>query len=263
MKKSYFLLIILFLPLFLFDFNSLETKAANIFYAKIENDTVYMYSSPNDNFENKLFVLPKTYFVKLINEANENYYYCSYKDLKGYVKKTDVVAMNGTPAHPYLEGLFRTFSFDGLGIYSVPQLNNEKHLATIPYLTDNLIYYGFMTGQELVPDKSDQWIYCKYNSSSEICGYVYSVFCDKVPKEVANNERFEVISNPFSNSSKPKKLSNVGMGFIIAGVAIPCIIVLFLLVKPTLIKEKLNTAKPKLRAKRNRDYFEFDDSDLN
>ena len=263
MKKMLLLFLILFLPIFLFDFNPPKTKAENVIFAKIQTENSYMYSSPNDEDKNKLFILPITYFVKLFNEANENFYYCAYKDINGYVKKSNVTAMNGTPAHPYLEGLFRTFSLEGLGIYSLPQHNEDKRQATIPYLTDDLIYYGLMTGQELVPDKSDQWIYCKYNSNSEIYGYVYSVFCDKVPREVENLERFDILSNPFGKTTRPKQLSSVAMGFIIAGVAIPCIIVLYLLVKPTLSKEKLNTIKPKFRAKRNHDYFEFDDSDLN
>lgn len=168
-----------------------------------------------------------------------------------------------TPVHPYVEGLFRTFSLEGQQLYSSPYLNTQKCLATIPYLTDNLVYYGTLLGQEVIPDKGKEWIYCKYTQEEAICGYVYSVFCDKVPKITTNNENFEIITSPFSNTQKPQKLSSVAIGFIIAGVAIPCLVVLFLLIQPTLNKEKLNTLKPKLRAKRNRDYFEFDDSDLN
>lgn len=263
MKKLSLIIILLFIPLLLFNFKPEVSNSEEVLYAKVENEDVFMFSSPNDSETNKLFVIPKSYFVKLINHANEKFYYCCYKDIKGYVKKNEVIAMAGTPSQPYVEGLFRTFSLEGLGIYSVPQLNEEKHLATIPYLTDDLIFYGFITGQELVPDKSDQWIYCKYNLDNSICGYIYSVFCDKVPKVVENTERFEVVVNPFETISKPSSLSPVAMGFIIVGVALPCIIVLFLLVKPTFLKDKLNTSKSNLRAKRHHDYFEFDDSDLN
>ena len=262
MKNLLSMFLIVFSSLLPIHFNSLISKADSPIYAKVEMDNIFLYSSPNDNNENKLFILPKTYFVKLLNEANNNFYHCSYKDIKGYVKKSQVVAMAGTPAHPFVEGLFRTFSLEGLGIYSSPEFKKENCLTTIPYLTDNLIYYGRIIGQE-IPDKSSEWIYCKYKLDNEICGYVYSVFCDKLPTVSVNTENFEIIANPFSKNEKPKELSPVSMGFIIAGVAIPCLIVLFLLVKPTLNKEKLNTIKPQLRAKRNRDFFEFDDSDLN
>ena len=263
MKKIPILIFFLFLSVFFFNTTPQQTHAENVVYAKIQSESCFMLSSPSTSSTNKLFLLPQSYFVKLINEANDEYFYCSYKDINGYVKKSEVVAMNGTPVQPYVEGLFRTFSLEGLGLYSAPQLSESSLLATIPYLTDNLIYYGTMTGQELVPDKSDQWIYCKYNEESSICGYVYSVFCDKIPIITENTESFEVVENPFIKTVAPKELSSVAMGFIILGVALPCLIVLFLLVKPTFIKEKLNTAKPKLRAKRNHDYFEFDDSDLN
>ena len=258
MKKILFILI-LFLPLVCLQ-NFSIASADEVYYAKINSESAFLYSSPNE--ENSLFLLPKTYFVKLINEANKDYYFCSYKDIKGYVKKNDVLAMNGLPSQPYLDGLFRTFSLDGLGLYSSPSYSQENLLATIPYLTDNLVFYGEIQGQELVPEKGKKWIYCKY-SDQNIFGYVYSVFCDKLPSFTQNYETFETIENPFEKTSIAKELSPVAMGFIIAGVTIPCVIVLFLLIKPTLNKEKLNNLKPKFKAKRNRDYFEFDDSDLN
>lgn len=236
--------------------------ADNAIYAKIENDDVFMFSAPQNNEKNKLFCLPSSYFVKLIDEADENFYYCYYKDQKGYVKKSDVSPMKGIPSKPYLEGLFRTFSLEGLGLYSSPHVEQNNLLATIPYLTDDLIFYGSLLGQEVIPDKTKEWYYCKYNSANGICGYVYSVFCDKVPSFVENTERFEKIEQPFSQNKSPKPLSSVAMGFIIIGVSIPCLVVIFLLLKPTLLKEKLNI-KPKLKARRKRDYFEFDDSDLN
>jgi len=263
MKKIILLNLLLFLSIFLFDFYPHKAYAEKVVYAKIQSENCFMFSSLNNSDKSKLFTLPKSYFVKLINDANEDYYYCSYKDIEGFVKKSEVVAMKGTPAKPYIEGRFRTFSLEGLGLYSSPQLLEDNLLTNIPYLTDDLIYYGTMTGQEVIPEKSDKWIYCKYNAERGICGYVYSVFCDKVPIYTENTEQFDVIESPFSQNTTPKELSPVAMGFIIVGVAIPCLIVLFLLVKPTIMKEKLNTEKPKLRAKRNRDYFEFDDSDLN
>ena len=260
MKKIFMLFFAIFLSIMSFNFNQQTSFAEIVYYAKIQSENVFMYSSPNEN--SKLFLLPETYFVKLINEGDENFYYCNYKDIKGYVKKSQVIVMNGTPSHPYAEGMFRIFSLEGLGIYSSPKMTDENFLTTIPYLTDDLIYYGSINGQEVIPNKSNQWVYCKYNDATGISGYVYSVFCD-LPKITANDETFEVITNPFNPIRKPKEMSAVSMGFIIVGVSFPCLIVLFLLIKPTILKDKLNTAKPKLRAKRNRDYFEFDDSDLN
>lgn len=262
MKKFLFILVFLIPFLQISSFSKLS-NAEQVYYAKVDYEEIFLYSSPSDLDTNKLFILPKSYFVKLLNEANDDFYYCNYKDVKGYVKKSEVLPMAGTPAQPFVEGRFRTFSLTGLGIYSSPVLNSADCITTIPYLTDDLVYYGTITGQELVPDKSDQWIYCKYNEGNGVCGYVYSVFCDKTPIIVENTERFEIVENPFLKTILPKELSPVSMTFIILGVALPCLIVLFLLIKPTLLKDKLNTSKPKMRAKRRHgDYFEFDDSDL-
>ena len=257
----------LFILCIVFAFSTLSSNQMSfseyMLYAKIEKENVFMYKHPENNEKNKLFSLPSTYFVKLINEANDDFYYCYYKDLKGYVQKSDVCPMLGIPSKPYLEGLFRTFSLDGLGLYSSPYIQEKNLLSTIPYLTDDLIFYGSINGQEIIPDKTNEWYYCKYNFGEGICGYVYSVFCDKLPIETQNLETFDVITQPFYNSSSVKELSKTAMVFIVLGVAIPCLIVLFLLIKPTLIKESLNTTKSKLKTKRKRDYFEFDDSDLN
>lgn len=260
MKKLSILFILLFLPCCVY-FHQIKSNADEIIFAKIENNESFLYSSPTDQDKFKLFILPQSYFVKLINQANDDFYYCSYKDIKGYVRKNQVTAMKGTPAQPYVEGLFRVFSLEGTGLYALPTLSATK-LSTIPYLTDNLVYYGVIKGQA-IPEKTDEWIYCRYSYDQNLYGYVYSVFCDKTPIYTQNTERFEVVDKPFEKEVSPNELSSTAMGFIIAGVALPCLIVIILLIKPALLKEKLTRQKPRLRARRNRDYFEFDDSDLN
>lgn len=262
MKKLFILFFAFLLP-FISMPASYVTKANHEIFAKVEKENVYFYSSPVEDSEKRMFILPQSYFIKLLDEAGKSFYFCSYKDLKGYVKKNEVIPMNGTPVQPYVQGMIRVFSFEGLGMYSTPFLKSDKCLTKIPYLTDDLIFYGSILGEEVIPDKSKEWIYCKYNAQYGICGYVYAVFCDK-PQIFENSERYPTIENPFKEKTiSPKQLSPVAMGFIIMGVALPCIIVLFLLIKPTFLKEKLNTARPKLKVKRHKDFFEFDDSDLN
>ncbi len=230
-------------------------------YAKVENNDVFLYSNPKNNNESKLFELPNSYFVRLIENAGDDFYYCVYKDVYGYVKKSEVTAMKGTPVNPFVESSFRVYAPEGLGLYSVPQLSEQFKKVTIPYLTDTLTYYGKIIGQEAIPEKSSMWIYCKYNYETNAYGYVYSVFCDKLPTITTNTERFEVIEVPFKDESKgAKELTSVAMGFIIVGVSLPCLVVLFLLVKPSM--QKTDGVKSKLRGRKNKDYFEFDENDL-
>ena len=239
------------------------TYADNIFYAKIKSDNVYFYSNPIKSEENELFLLPNTYFVMLINNENDNFYYAKYKDLYGYVLKQDVNVMDGIPTQPYANASFRVFSPDGLGLYTTPNINDSYEIIEIPYLAENLTYYGSVTGQQAIPEKSTTWYYCNFNDENDYFGYVYSVFCDKLTTIQDNNESFNIISNPvFVTTSKSSQLSQSSMIFIIIGVSIPCLIVIYLLVKPTLLRDKSLNPTIKVRKKHHGDYYEFDDSDL-
>lgn len=265
MKKFYILLmfIIFSIPFLNLGNSFLSSYANSNIYAKVEDSGIFLYSSPIDSQQNKLFEIPQSYFVRLIEKTNDMFYYCAYKDVYGYAKISEVVAMNGQPNSPFFEGYFRVFALEGQGLYSSPQIIEEDKVTHIPSLTDNLIFYGYINGQEAVPDTSDKWIYCKYSDSKNNYGYTYSVFCDKIPKITENTERFEILSEPFSKDIESGELSTVAMTFIIIGVSLPCLVVIYLLIKPTLLKGEIEMPKRKLKAKRHHDYFEFDDSDLN
>lgn len=231
-------------------------------YAKVVYENVFMFSLPDEKEENKLFEIPFSYFVLLHSSENEKFFYAQYGDIFGYVQKNAVSAMKGTPSTPFATSSFRVFSMEGQGLYKTPSMNGEK-LVQIPYLSETLIFYGDISGDQVIPDKSNVWYFAKHTESGNF-GYVYSVFCDKVSKIQENKETFETISTPlFSKDTSSDQLSPVAMSFIIIGVSLPCLIVLYLLVKPTMVNQKLIKTKEKLKGTRSRDYFEFDESDLN
>lgn len=270
MKKLFLFALILILSLTSFSLSSVTAKisiASNqSYYAKVQQEGVYFYSLPYDESENRLFEIPATYFVLLTANANDYFFSATYQDLEGYVKKNEVVAMEGTPIKPFPNSYFRVYATDGLGIYLYPNSINEYKIDTIPYLTENITYYGQIQGEEFVPDKSNIWYYCKYNGEKSIYGYVSSVFCDQLlPKIETNYESFPIITTPsFSNKNSPNGgLSKVAMTFIIIGVSLPCLVVFYLLIKPSWMKDKVLNEKPKLKRKRHGDYFEFDENDLN
>ncbi len=251
--------------LIFFNFSIYITNAEKYYYAKIQKDNVYFYSSPIDNNEYMLFEIPNSYFVKLLDKEDSLFYYAQYNDQFGYVKIDDVVAMNGTPQSPYFISSICVYNFEGLGLYSSPYQIEENKLVIVPHLSSTITYYGKIYGQEAIPNESDIWYYCKYTSNSEIYGYVYSEFCYNFEQPSINNEYFTVIGNPnFNGSNDIDGLSTVAMTFIIIGVSIPCLIVIYLLVKPSLLKEKVFNNHPKIdKKKRHGDYYEFDESDLN
>lgn len=252
MKKI--LLIFIFLSIFSSqNYHFSFAESSPVYYAKVEHEG-YFYSSANEN--TALFQLPTSYFVLLTGEENSSFFKASYKGLDGFVKKSEVTPMSGTPSSPYPNANFRVFAKEGLGLYSAPS-SSSSLVSTIPYLYKELEFYGFMTGEIDIPQKSNQWYYCKYISSY---GYLYSVFCDNLPTIEKNTESFDIISPTF-NQSSVATLSKSSLVWIIVGVGLPSLVVLFLLLKPSLIKERILNGKAKPR--RRKDYFEFDDSSLN
>ena len=259
MKKIFFLFIFFTLFLSNIDFYS----NANItYFAKIESENIYLFSSPSGESENQLFILPKTYFVELLDDENDDFFKAKFKDEIGYVKKSQVSVMSGIPSHPYPNQSFRVFSLDGLSIYSSPAITSSTKIATIPYLENDIIYYGEIIGEQAIPDKSRTWYYCSYQSDENYFGYVYSVFCDKLTQIGENNESFEIVENPtFAVQTPETDLEQTTMIFIIIAVSLPCLVVLYLLIKPSLMKSRIIDNRPQ-KKKRHGDYFEFDENDL-
>ena len=263
MKKNIIFFIVL---AFFLNFYNIQISSANqksTFYAKVENDNIYFYSEPIDDQTSKLFILPKSYFVLLTDNANETFYYAQYKDLYGYVKKNEVVPMNGIPQTPYASANFTIMDLDGLAMYATPKFTNNNALTNIEYQTIISTYYGQMYGEN-IPDLNEPWYYCKYNKDgTDLYGYVYSTFCYKESSIQTNNESFEIITSPIFETSieSDTPLSEVAMAFIVIGVSLPCLLIIYLLIKPSLQKNGI-TPKKKIK-KRHGDYFEFDENDLN
>lgn len=233
------------------------------YFAKVEQSGIFMFSSPSDN--SQIFEIPTSYFVKLTGSANEEFYAASYQDVNGYIKKEEVSPMQGQPASPYAEASLRVFSLEGLGLYKTPSLQPSDLIINVPYLTSDITYYGKLEGNA-VPNKSNTWYYCKYTSATGTeSGYLYSVFCDELTQIPVNNEYLPLITTPLfqpKSDAKAKGLSDVAKTFIILGVSLPCALIIYLLIKPTLSSNHAASKAPKRKRRRRGDYFEFDENDL-
>ena len=238
--------------------NNCYANKEDIFYwAKITSDDSFFYAT--DSEISPLFILPKSYFVKLTDES-ENLYKAQYNGIEGYLKKDCVTPMDGTPVQPYFTETFRAFLPSGTDLFAMTSSNNSYKIATIPYLFDGLVYYGSIEGEEAIPEKGNLWHYCKFGDDY---GYVYSIFCDKLSSPPINNEIFPVLEVVnFNPPTAVSALSPVAMSFIIIGVSLPCLIVLYLLVKPSMMKNHTPKSTKAYKSKKRRDYFEFDPSDL-
>ncbi|MBO5394595.1 MAG: hypothetical protein J6A28_01650 [Clostridia bacterium] len=257
MKKLVISLSLIIFCLAILPTSAQYSYAEKIYWAKVEQNGTYFYALADET--SQLFILPESYFVKLTGEK-DNFFSAQYRDIQGYVKKDEVSPMDGTPSNPYYIESFRAFLPAGTGLYAISQMMDEYKIIDIPYLYENLTYYGSIAGQTAIPEKSNIWHYCKYG---EDYGYVYSIFCDKLESPPLNHESFSKIDSVSFEEPPIKALSQTAMAFIIIGVSLPCLIVLYLLIRPNMMKVSLPKEKSKYKAAKRRDYFEFDQSDLN
>ena len=250
--------------------------ASNTYFAQIIEENCYLYSSSSSETTTEIFKLPKTYFVELIS-SDESFYYVKYYDVYGYVKKTSVKPIIGTPITPHLSQItFRVFVPSGANLRSTPEnLGANNLLYSIPFLETNLEYYGEVEGEEAISKKGTTWYYCKYYVNNlSYTGYIYAPLCDCLSPIPDSTEVFEFYEgeldfggNDVETSTQPlSEFSPTLQTIIIVAVSLPCLLFIYLLFKPTKIAETAResksskSSKPKKisRLKRS-DYYELDD----
>lgn len=258
--------------------NSKVVFASRTFYAQIPKDTqVYLYSSSVKSKEFQLFIIPPTYFVELIKNADD-FFYARYNDIYGYVLKNEVKPVNNVPTSPFLTNInFRVFVPSGANLRSTPYNNGTVNLIySIPFLDSNLLYYGVSLGEEAISKKGNVWYYCKYFAGNlTYTGYVYAPLCDYLSPIIENTETVEYIDNvTFDDDAMStqgqvfKGLSQTTTTIIIIAISLPCLLFIYLLFKPTRIAEETTSSdtknrkkyqKKKIKRLKNSDYFELDD----
>lgn len=220
---------------------SLNVYAGNntTYYAKILFEQVYFYRTPTEDnsTENIYFELPKTYFVELLSSHN-NFYEARYLNIKGYVKKDSVQAVDGTPINPFLNNIsFRVYAELSQHLRTSPNINQSNLITTIPNLTRNITYIGTINGETLIEGRTNVWYFCKYTADKDYYGYVYSDFCDELSPIIENSEEVKFISNPTFETPQPPQLtipttSNT-VGIVVAILSVPAIIFILLLMRGT------------------------------
>lgn len=248
--------------------------AQNTVFARIEKTGVFLYNSPVDDIAYKVFEIPKSYFVELLGKAEDAdnlFYSARYLDVCGYVKKSDVVPVQGTPITPFADNIsFRVFALAGLDLKSTPSGDSPfNRIVNVPYLSTNLVYYGTCPGQQLIPEKSNLWFYCKYiNGNNTYFGFLYSEFCDKLSPIPTNTEILpvfvgELFAPPKTEQTSQHTAPNISTElkiFVIIAISLPCIFIVYLLFKPTKLAES-NQAKPRKKISRIKrsEFYELDD----
>ncbi len=108
-------------------------------YACILSDNTYFYSSADER--RGLFLLPKTYYVRLL-EYNPDYCKIEYqkdngeiKRLVGYVKTEELTFVEYTPLRPYLSYVFDV-------TYTIGEGETETISSFLDEITVTCVYYG-------------------------------------------------------------------------------------------------------------------------
>lgn len=214
-------------------------------YARVVTSNVYLYKTTNPISSNIYFEIPNTYFVLLIADFNDLFYKAQYRDVVGYVLKTDVVPVAETPENPYLEDYsVYVFSSDGLNIMSTP--NESAYLVTTTSLYTPLSFYGEKSGFEKTQGRGDTWYFIKVNDTF---GYVYAGLCEDSNERTLNLEITTPIENPFldNDNSYLYNLVNLTPGLtilLVILVSIPSLILLFLMFRPILPEKYLKSKRP-------------------
>ena len=260
------------------------TFADNVYYGRALASGIYLYSTPEITSDktNRIFEIPATYFVLLLGDENDLFYRAQYNDIYGFVLKSEVSCIQGTPVNPYVtNATFRVFTPSGANLRSSPYetLGTTNLITSIPFLETNLMYYGTCEGEEAISYKGNIWYYCKYVSQNqEMYGYIYSPLCDLLTNIVQNTEEFEYVTPDFSTTTGEQtsgenylSISNPWQIIIIVLVCLPCIFIIYFLFKPTSIatqnvvksSKKKNKRKKKISKLKHSDYYELDSDYFN
>lgn len=228
------------------------------YYAKITNNA-YFYKEANDT--TPLFQVPNSYFVLLTGDAGEDFYSAKYGNCLGFVKKTEVTPMDGTPEKPYATIFnFRVTSMSGLALMSEATFESEE-LITVDFLEDDLFFYGNLQGQEFFSNSTDIWHYCSYTKNNKnYYGYLFSYYCDFETSITDNKEYFDEITGTLVFTVSPEinsGMSDTVKALIVLGIAITLLIICYFFIAPS--KNKNRTKIPR----RKRDYYELSENDLN
>lgn len=226
------------------------------YFARVMYDDVYLYKTPVDitTYDNVMFILPRTYFVELTEDANTDFFKANYLNFTGYVKKDQVQTIEGRPQNPYLTDMnFRVFNDLSRDLRSEPTTINgsSTQIAYIPLLCRDLTFYGIIYGETKVEGRTNVWYYCKYTADQEYYGYVYSDYCDEFDYADIPENTEDVTYIPYPEFGKVEENTEVSLPtesktttLVIAILCVPALIFVFMILKNSkLMSEKKGSQK--------------------
>ena len=234
MKK--FTIIIFFIAIFCANikFKPTIASAENYEYFRVLNDGVYIYQ---DSFcTQKIFEVPKTYYVKIENLTQEfarvsyGYENNGYPVIIGYMKLSEITSSKITPTNP--------FNLIKVSTNLSDVLFNDATLKNAYFNVSNntfMTYYGSYTtesGSKLC------YVYCNnklgYIDLNSLNPFSMPQNTDPIETENPKQEDNEQETLEPEDNSPPSSLKGEGLQIIIiVGISIICISIVYTLFKPT------------------------------
>ena len=220
------------------NYNSLSIAKANIVqYGRVDSVYTHIYKTPtpNESIENIYCYAENTYFVEILSSIS-NYYKVNYNGITGYVKKSNIKAVNSTPLMPYPKDIVMCTA-TLCNLRASPNITSTNILTTIPKNTTNIRFIGRTTGEEVLDFGGTTWYYIEYGN---YVGYIYNKYIESISAIYENTENTESIDSTYTEINP---ISNSETLIYIIILSIPFIIVLCILYFPP--KPRHKTTKHK------------------
>lgn len=246
MKKNFLYLILITLVLFqaLIPSQSIVANANGTKYARINGSGNYLYKTATENpqINNIWCELENSYFIEIIADYNNDFYKVNYNSIVGFALKKNLSEVISTPASPYPSGINISID-DSSGCYlrstPISKTSTNNIIKTLDKGTNNILFIGYIHGDECVDLKGNLWYLVKYGTE---IGYIYSSFVSNKVTIYPNLEEVSLLNNNVS-STMLNPLTNTTTLILVICIMIPCLIILILLFCPKPKTSKIRNNK--------------------
>ncbi len=210
-------------------------------YARITTSYSYLYKSASSEIQDNIICyLEETYFVYITLDYNEDFYKVTYKDIDGYVMKSNVSRVLGSPSQAYPATSMTTIN-NKCYLRSSPKITEDNIITVVPQNCSDLEYIGKIYGEEAIDYQGNLWYFVSFYG---VNGYIYHKYVDNIKSIAINIETMEQYANNLNKNPTP--LNNLECGIIIAILSFPIIFIILIMYKSPKAKP-LPTNKTKSR----------------
>ncbi len=201
-------------------------------WAQVKVVGEYLYVTPNADsaYTNVVCMLENTYYVNIMYETDD-YYKVQYNGVTGYVKRSAVKRVSGTPQNPYPGNIKLSTYSRNCYLRSTPTQNSlGNDIMLLPAGSSGIEFVGKINGTRIEDFGDNTWYYVAFSGKY---GYVFSGYIATNFHIYPNDEQLpeastkETVLNPLSNSA--------------------VVIIIVLLLLPMLVILYLMYHKPKVR----------------